>query len=117
MPIKNLDKVWEKSYSMEIKQSDGIDYLVLNPDSQVIYNVRLTGSLENGLRKCNCEYGMRNDIADCSHVIAAARHRVEQLGYNAVWLVAPDFDYKEQGADGLFQISESAAIMTRKIHH
>lgn len=113
--IKDLDKVWQKSYQHQIKQGDGIDYLVFNPDSQAIYNVRLTGSLENGVRRCNCEYGMRHDIADCSHVIAAARYRIERQGYEAIWLVKPNFDYKEQGASGLFQISEGAAIMVRKI--
>lgn len=108
--VKNADDLWYKALTCTVLRKDANNYEVASP-SGAIYDVRIEGSY---IRTCNCMAGQNNPMSGCSHVVAASKAHLEKKGYKVVWLVPAGFNWREQGADGVFSVGPRLEMIFNK---
>jgi len=107
---KRIDDLWYKALTCTVITKDSDNYEVASPTG-AIYDVRIQGSY---IRTCNCMAGHHSPLSGCSHVVAAAKARLERKGYEAIWLVPAGYDWRGQGAEGVFSVNSRLEMMFRK---
>lgn len=100
--ISRLQKLWQKGQAHQVKSLAHGRYQVVSGSSGLTYDVALQG---HSVRRCNCDYGLwRHPLpVACSHVLAAARHRLGELGYRRVEVFS-DRPVDSRPADGVFSV-------------
>lgn len=111
--VEQIDRLWDKAMQCVVKAQSNGSYLVISP-SGGMYDVYLQGT---DFRSCNCEYGLFNNYDGggcCCHVIAAAKVKAEEKGYQVIWPVPQDYDWKKEGAAGIFYLGDGVNLMVAK---
>jgi hypothetical protein len=58
--------------------------------------------------------GQHNPISGCSHIMAAAIARAREKGYEPIWPVPQDHDWKAEKADAVFKLGQGVVLMVKK---